>query len=363
MIIRKSTQQYETWLQARMPVLAADLDFKHQRMKESAFSFLRATFYRWAQAFPELCDDLMAAPLVLGVGDLHVENFGTWRDTEGRLIWGINDFDEACRIPYTLDLTRLATSAHLALEAHALDVSADEVCKEIFVGYCESLERGGRPFVLSEHNSILRDLAQERLKDPARFWNTLLSLPNVEIVPADVRKALERMLPEGVCHVQFKLRRSGLGSLGRRRIVALGTWCGGCVAREAKELTCSAWEWAWPPRGKSAGIAYEEVFQKAIRCLDPCTKLKGNWIVRRLAPDCSRIELASLSTKRDTAKLLRAMGAETANIHLGSQDPKLLQADLKFRGRARPDHEWLHKAALKMADLVRDEWREWSKSE
>jgi uncharacterized protein (DUF2252 family) len=24
-----------------------------------------------------------------------VENFGAWRDVEGRLIWGINDFDEA----------------------------------------------------------------------------------------------------------------------------------------------------------------------------------------------------------------------------------------------------------------------------
>ena len=34
-------------------------------------------------------------PAVLAVGDLHTENFGTWRDAEGRLIWGINDFDEA----------------------------------------------------------------------------------------------------------------------------------------------------------------------------------------------------------------------------------------------------------------------------
>jgi len=32
---------------------------------------------------------------VLAVGDLHVENFGTWRDAEGRLIWGVNDFDES----------------------------------------------------------------------------------------------------------------------------------------------------------------------------------------------------------------------------------------------------------------------------
>ena len=41
---------------------------------------------------------LFAGALELSVGDLHVENFGTWRDSEGRLIWGINDFDEALRV-------------------------------------------------------------------------------------------------------------------------------------------------------------------------------------------------------------------------------------------------------------------------
>ena len=45
-----------------------------------------------------------------GVGDLHVENFGTWRDVEGRLVWGVNDFDEAYALPYTNDLVRLVAS-------------------------------------------------------------------------------------------------------------------------------------------------------------------------------------------------------------------------------------------------------------
>ncbi len=48
------------------------------------------------------------------VGDLHVENFSTGRDTEGRLVWGVNDFDEVTRMPYAVDLTRLVTSAILA---------------------------------------------------------------------------------------------------------------------------------------------------------------------------------------------------------------------------------------------------------
>ena len=55
-------------------------------MADSPFAFLRATFYRWVQLWPKVCPELANAALVLGVGDLHVENFGTWRDSEGRLI-------------------------------------------------------------------------------------------------------------------------------------------------------------------------------------------------------------------------------------------------------------------------------------
>ena len=40
--------------------------------------------------------------------------FGTWRDKEGRLVWGVNDCDEAARMPYAVDLMRLVTSAILA---------------------------------------------------------------------------------------------------------------------------------------------------------------------------------------------------------------------------------------------------------
>ena len=48
---------------------------------------------------------------LLCVGDLHVENFGVWRDAEGRLVWGVNDFDEACEAAFAGDLVRLLASA------------------------------------------------------------------------------------------------------------------------------------------------------------------------------------------------------------------------------------------------------------
>src|SRR5258708_3495390 len=120
MNILQATKAYETWLRAQLPLLPADLKLKHRRMAERSLVFLRATFYRWAQLWPEICPELAGAPKVLGVGDLHLENLGTWRDREGRLVWGINDFDEACRLPYANDLVRLAVSAALAVKVNQL---------------------------------------------------------------------------------------------------------------------------------------------------------------------------------------------------------------------------------------------------
>ena len=68
-------------------VKQTELDCKRCQMKESAFIFVRATYFRWARKIGKWCPELMDAPQVLSVGDLHAENFGTWRDEDGRLVW------------------------------------------------------------------------------------------------------------------------------------------------------------------------------------------------------------------------------------------------------------------------------------
>jgi uncharacterized protein (DUF2252 family) len=71
---------------------------------------------------------------LLAVGDLHVENFGTWRDTEGRLVWGANDFDEVASMPYTIDLVRLVTSAILAKNDGGLAIDAGAAATAVLEG-------------------------------------------------------------------------------------------------------------------------------------------------------------------------------------------------------------------------------------
>src|SRR5262245_17037131 len=101
MNIFDSTNRYERWMKSQTTVVKSDLERKHKLMATSPLTFLRATFYRWLELWQEMDKNIRRAPIVIAIGDLHLENFGTWRDAEGRLIWGVNDFDEAYPLPYT----------------------------------------------------------------------------------------------------------------------------------------------------------------------------------------------------------------------------------------------------------------------
>jgi hypothetical protein len=355
--VRQSTRGYEKWLARKVPTVRVDVRLKHRLMAADPFSFLRATFYRWAQLWPDTCRKLADAPAVLAVGDLHVENFGTWRDAEGRLIWGVNDFDETVVLPYTQDLVRLATSALLASGQARIALSGRRACAAILEGYAESLRRGGGGAVLAERYRWLRDLAIARLKDQRPFWNHLAGLPDAPAHwQAHARRLLKTALPVRGLPVRFVQRQAGAGSLGRVRLVALADWRGGMIAREAKPLAPSAWLWAQelplvPPR-------YRELIARAVRVPDPVLSVHGKWLIRRLAPDSSRIELASLPRNRDEDRLLWMMGWETANMHLGTPAQRQsILADLRRRGT-----RWLSRAAHRMAELVERDWRKWRKA-
>lgn len=102
-------------------LLAADpaaFRVKFRKMAASAFAFYRGTaclFYhdldaesagrvgRGIHSGPYL-DDRTSRVWIHG--DLHAENFGTYMDSNGRLVFNVNDFDEAYVGPFTWDLKR-----------------------------------------------------------------------------------------------------------------------------------------------------------------------------------------------------------------------------------------------------------------
>jgi hypothetical protein len=357
MNVVKATRHFEEWLGRRTALAKKDLHLKHANMKAGAFPFLRATFYRWAQIWPEVCPGLAEAPCVLAVGDLHVENFGTWRDLEGRLIWGVNDFDEAYPMAYANDLVRLAVSAHLAVEAGHLPLKRKDICDAILDGYREGLLSHGLPFVLGESHDWLRCIAESELRDPIHFWAKMDALPTCKgHVPLSALDAIEHLMPASGLKYRLTHRIAGLGSLGHERYVGIANWNGGRIAREAKALVASACEWASEREGASE-ILYQTIMSRAVRCPDHFVQLRGHWIVRRLSPHCSRIELATLKAAGEEIRLLHAMGFETANIHLGTPNArKPILAHMQKQKK-----KWLHQVTEQMIDSVRTDWEAWRK--
>ena len=356
MDIVEATRRYEAWLGKRIPVVKRDLDYKHKQMRLARFLFFRATYYRWAQLWPEQCPQLARAPKVHAVGDLHLENFGTWRDAEGRLVWGVNDFDEAHPMAFTNDLVRLAVSALLAARASShFNLSPREICAELEDGYRGGIKKGGEPLVLMEAHPKLRAMAVQELRQPAPFWERLRekTVPLRGPVPDSARKAVAKILPKGATP-EYRLLKSpkGLGSLGRRRYLAFVHWRGGLMAREAKDVVPSAFLWARKKGGGKGNPWLGRTVRAAVRCADPYYEVRRGWLVRRLGPDCSRIDLDGIVHHKDLAALLNRMGQETANIHLGT--PKGRKRVMASWGQLSSD--WLESAAQVMLRLCLKDW-------
>src|SRR5262245_28444831 len=357
MKIDEATRCYEAWLISNTFINQKQLLRKHELMREGVATFLRATFYRWAQLWPEICPDLRSAPRVLAAGDLHIENFGTWQDNEGRLIWGVNDFDEAYPLPYTNDLVRLAASAMLANDEHQLTLKPKDACEATLSGYLKGLETEGCPFVLEEDHKYLRAMAFGSLRNPRHFWKKLMDEERVKGgVPAAVSKIIEEVMPKTGLSYQFFWGSPGLGSLGRFRIVALAELHGGKLAREVKALPPSACLWARSRDSKK--ILYQSILGRAIRAHDPLVQVKESWLIRRLSPYCCRIEMNDLPKNRDEYRLLQAMGWETANIHFGSQNSG---GGIK-RDLAKREPSWLRDAAKAMVKATERDWKDWKNS-
>jgi hypothetical protein len=358
MDICEATKSYESWLRHCTAVVESELSWKHSQMRSDVFMFFRGAYYRWTQLWPEICRDLVNAPRVLGVGDLHVGSYGTWRDREGRLCWGVDDFDDSYPLPFTNDLVRLATSVKLLTDSSDLDIKYREGCDAILRGYEEALREGGCPFVLAEHEVALERLGIEAIKPPPDFWDKLLQDPvvNDTKLPPGARNALEKSLPPRAAYKVVR-RRAGMGSLGQRRFVAIVMHEGGYIGREAKATVPSASVWKEGKLGRGERY-YDRAIASAVRSHDPYQRVIGEWLIRRLSPDSNPIEIDDLPKKRDEHKLLHAMGKEVGNVHVGErrQRKRILQ-DLRRRRR-----NWLRRAGKQMARTIEKEWKQYKKA-
>ena len=361
--IVRSTDHYDSWLLALEPAFAHDLKQKFKVMAGRPGDFLRATFYRWSERLPDVCLELISAPAVRAVGDVHVGNFGTWPCDGGRIRWGLNDFDEAGWMPFTNDLVRLATSALLARS----DLDPQLVGHAILSGYSERLRGGGFGALDITDDAEFRTSVAAAQDGAEAFFGKLAGKDELD---ADDARRLARLcerLNEAVPGGEFHHRRAGRGSLGRVRVFVLRK-SDPPVAIEAKRVLRSAWSWAQrgghaePNAADDRNDDLSALLRDARRGPDPQNSIeeidKHQWVLRPLSPDRVGIDFGDTDnvSKDLAARLLDRMGAEVAHIHLLSHDPAPLISYLA-------DHEpgWVGRAAVAMKEDTETDSEAWKK--
>jgi uncharacterized protein (DUF2252 family) len=118
-------------------------------------------------------------------GDLHAENYGTYMDSAGVLVFDVNDFDEAYLGHYTWDLQRMAASLALLGFAKALsDGTIRRLIRTYATAYAETVRTfatsaGDREFRLTLDNTdgaLRAVLEAARMETRVRMLDRLTTL-------------------------------------------------------------------------------------------------------------------------------------------------------------------------------------------
>ncbi len=133
----RSTLIVDTLIEAFEPLMQADpaaFRGKFRKMAADPFAFYRGSacvFYADMAATRDRYADERTSRVWIH-GDLHAENFGTYMNSEGMLVFDVNDFDEAYVGHFSWDLRRFVASLALMCWQKALP---DEDIRSLATGY------------------------------------------------------------------------------------------------------------------------------------------------------------------------------------------------------------------------------------
>lgn len=233
-------EQIKTFNAGRSTLL---LERKYDRMSEGLYLFFRATSSIFYEDFAKHFTTTDPTS-VWGCGDLHLQNFGTYK-AENRLVYfDINDFDDASLLSATWELSRLLTSIYLAGEELDLEKKeCDTLVKAFLNSYTQTLLLGKpidierrtttgmlKDFMENLEKRRRKDLIKERTVKNGEGRKLNLDTGKVLSVTDEQRKKVERLLQDWpqqhpnpffqrICDVGIRV--TGTASLGLERYVVL----------------------------------------------------------------------------------------------------------------------------------------------
>ena len=366
------------------------LALKLGKMRADPFIFLRGSCHLFYARLPR--EPLFtAAPLAWLCGDLHLENFGSFKGDNRLAYFDINDFDEAILAPCTLDLVRFLASVQLG--ARSLGVTPPEagLLGRVFIdAYAAALAEGKARWVERETAvGLVRDLLAglgERKRPAFLDTRTELkgkhrrircdgkkALPVDDARRADVEAFITRFAstrpdPGFYRPLDVARRIAGTGSLGVERYIVLvegkGSPDGNYLLDLKEALPSSLAPWGaapqppWPDEA-SRVVTLQKRLQAIPMAFLQAVELKGKpCILRGLQPSEDRVALDAWNGKlRRLEEVLGTMGQVVAWAHLrsaGRQGSAIADAFVDFGQQTGWREALVEQAEYAAASVVAD---------
>jgi uncharacterized protein (DUF2252 family) len=368
------------------------LHMKYASMRRSAFAFLRGSchlFYAQLPAHP-LFD---TAPPVWSCGDLHLENFGSYRGEDHLAYFDINDFDESALAPLTWDVVRFLTSLLVgALEMMLDEDDAQALCRVFLDAYNDTLSSGKTTWIeRATAGGLLRDLLDSvTLRSRADFLDSRTTVTGGKRrLRIDGRKALAasaqdqqrvtRILddfsrtqedPGFYRAIDIARRVAGTGSLGVERYVILVHGKGGPDGHHLLDLKqalpsslaehLDTAQPHWHDDAERVVALQRRLQAVSIASLHAIADARTCYVLRALLPSEDRVTLnRDVESFTRIASVVQSMGKIAASAHLrgaGRDQSATTDELIAFSGDLRWQHT-LYKLALRCASQVEQDWR------
>ncbi len=220
------------------------VSLKYDAMAESLFRFYRGTNHIFYEDLSNL-NGIPSSPISLICGDLHLENFGSFKSDNRQVYFDLNDFDEGLVAPAIWEIYRMVTSIFVAFESLNIDELKAEHMAELFLKtYGETLQKGKvdyiepttakgivKEFLSAVSKRKQKDILEKRTTGQKDKLEILLDDPrHIELKKSnksDLMSHLTEWLKhDGASPYNYKVidavfRLAGTGSLGVKRYAIL----------------------------------------------------------------------------------------------------------------------------------------------
>jgi uncharacterized protein (DUF2252 family) len=136
------TKLYDRLTAYNANLLPEKVPLKYEAMAENAFSFFRGTCHLFYEDLAA-AEALPLSPLAWICGDLHIENFGSYKGDNKLVYFDLNDFDEALLAPASYELARMLCSIFIAFDSLAIEAEKAQKMAQLFLKtYSATLAKG-----------------------------------------------------------------------------------------------------------------------------------------------------------------------------------------------------------------------------